>query len=369
MKSVMFSLLLLLQAQLKAQEHYLLVGTYDSPRSEGIHVYRFNHEGVATEISHTRVPNPSYLTTSADGRFVYAVLENADNGNGGEVASFSFNKTTGELTLLNRQRSGGDHPCYIEIDKTGKWVFVANYSSGTLAVLPVRNDGSLGEAGTIIRHEGSGPDSTRQKSPHVHSTVISADNKWLLVSDLGTDKMMIYGFDAKTGSLSPATKPSVSWLRAGPRHIVFHPTNRYAYMIGELTGVIIAYHYSNGTLDPFQKAVTLENGDQRFPGSADICVSPDGKFLYASNRGEINSIAIFRIGKKGSLTPVAYQSTLGKTPRNFNFDPSGKFLLAANQNSDEIVVFNRNNKSGLLTDTGKRIAIGKPVCIKWISIK
>jgi 6-phosphogluconolactonase len=370
MKSLPVCLLLFCALSLSAQENYLLVGTYDSPKSEGIHVYRFNsNSGAAQAISHVNVPNPSYLAVSKDGRFVYAVLENAANGNGGEVAAFSFDKQSGSLRLLNRVSSGGDHPCYIELDRTGRWAFVANYTSGTVAVLPVQPGGELEQPKTVIRHEGSGPDTLRQKSPHAHSAVISADNKWLLVCDLGTDRIMIYAFDESTGSLTPAPKPFVTWVKSGPRHLAFHPNNRYAYMIGELGGVVVAYKYSNGTLVPFQKVETLAKDDTRFPGSADVHISGDGNYLYASNRGEVNSITRYRIHRRqGTLTLLGQQPVLGRTPRNFTFDPTEKFLLAANQNSDEIVVFRRYKKTGALSDSGNRIVVGKPVCLKWISI-
>lgn len=370
MKTLLNCLALVVSQVLFAQENFMIVGTYDSPKSEGVYVFRFDSkDGTSKEISHLKISNPSFLTPSANGKFVYAVLENGGGGKGGEVAALAFDKGTGSLTLLNKQSSEGDHPCYIEIDKTGKWIFVANYSTGNLAVLPVNIDGSLGKASTVIKYEGSGPDTTRQKSPHAHAAVISKDNKWLFVTDLGTDKIMIYGFDAASGKLAPATEPFVHIPKAGPRHFTFHPNNRFAYLVGELTGVIMAYVYGDGILKPFQMSSTMEMGDKRFPGSADIHVSPDGKYLYASNRGDVNNIAVFSIDEgSGSVIPIGHQPVLGSGPRNFNFDPGGKFLLVGNQKSDEIVVFNRDENSGLLSDSGKRISLGKPVCIKWIPV-
>ena len=355
-----------------AQESFLLVGTYDSPKSEGIYVYRFNSsDGFAKEISHIKTANPSYMAISPDGRFVYAVKEKANNGTGGEIASFSFNNSSGELTFLNEQLTGGDHPCYVEVDRTGRWVFAGNYTSGSFSVLPVRADGTLGEAASVTRHSGSGPDTLRQKSPHVHATVISGDNNYLFVPDLGVDKIMIYEFDAATGKVELAKEPFAASLPGtGPRHFTFDPGHDHAYLIEEMGGNVVTYKYKKGKLFLQQSLTTLPEGENRFPGSADIHVSPDGKFLYASNRGEVNSIAIYKIsGKTGKLTLVGHQSTLGKTPRNFNFDPTGKFLLVANQNSDEIVVFSRNTETGVLTDSGQRISVGKPVCIKWISLQ
>jgi 6-phosphogluconolactonase len=355
-----------------AQEHYMIVGTYDSPKSEGVYVYKYNsNDGTAKEISHVKTPNASFVAVSPNEKYVYAVHEDApQNGKGGEIVAFNFNKETGTLSFINKQPSGGDHPCHVETDKTGKWVFASNYSSGSISVYPVNADGGLGMA-TTIQHYGSGKNQERQKGPHAHGAIISADNRWLFVTDLGIDKVMIYSFDAATGKLTPAKQSFAKTIAgSGPRLITFHPTNKYAYVVEELTGTVMVYKYKKGKLDLKQRISTMPEGDKGFPGSADIHISTDGKFLYASNRGDANTIAIYSINNSdGRLTSIGHQSTLGKAPRNFSIDPSGKFLLCENQNSDEIVVFDRDSITGLLTDSGKRIAIGKPVCIKWISIK
>jgi 6-phosphogluconolactonase len=355
------------------QQSYLLTGTYTSGKSEGIYVYNFNSvDGSAKELSHVKISNPSFLAVSPDERFVYSVQEDAaGNGKGGEVSSFSFDKKTGTLSFLNRQPSGGDHPCYVSVDKTGKWVAVGNYTSGSLSILPVNADGSLGAATTKIKHEGSGLNKIRQASPHVHCTFFSPDDKFLFVPDLGIDKVMIYAFDENTGKLTTAKQPyAQSEPGAGPRHICFNPTNTFAYLIEELSGTVVTYKYKNGKLKLKQRISTMPAGDTAFAGSADIHVSPDGKFLYASNRAQANTIAIFSINlKNGRLSLIGHQSTLGKTPRNFNFDPSGNFLLVANQNSDKIVVFKIDKDTGLLTDNHNNIDVGKPVCLKWISMQ
>jgi 6-phosphogluconolactonase len=369
----MFSFTIAAQLVSSAQEeHYMIAGTYNSPKSEGLYVYKYNHiDGSAKEISHIKSSNASFLAISPNEKYVYAVEENAPpDGKGGNIAAFSFNKETGTLSFINKQLSGGDHPCHVEVDKTGKWVFVSNYSSGTLSVLPVNTDGGLGVA-TTIQHYGAGKNVERQKGPHVHGAIISEDNRWLFVTDLGIDKVMIYSFDAATGKLTPAKQPFAETIAgSGPRLFTFHPNNKYAYVVEELSGTVVAYKYNKGKLKRIQRFSTMRQHDTSFAGSADIHISDDGNFLYASNRADINTIAIYRINKKnGSLTITGHQSTLGKAPRNFSIDPSGKFLLAANQNSDEIVIFNRNSTTGLLSDSGKRITIGKPVCIKWISTK
>lgn len=368
----LFFLMLLPQAVFSQvnKNNYLVVGTYDSPQSEGIYVYTFNSSDASyKEVSHIKTSNPSFVTVSPNEKFVYAVNENAKAGNGGEISAFAFNKQTGMLTFINKQLSGGDHPCHVEIDKTGRWLFVANYTSGSLSVLPVNTNGSLNAASTIITGKGFGKNEQRQKGPHVHCNKISADNRWLFSTDLGIDKVMIYAFDDITGKLTPAKEPfAVSPPGSGPRHFTFSPNQQYAYLVEELSGTIESYSYSHGSLKPLQRISTLPENDTVFAGSADIHISGDGKFLYASNRGGSNTIVIFKVNAgNGKLTLVGHQSTLGIAPRNFNFDPSENYLLVGNQNSDEMVIFKRNKQTGSLTDTGKRIHVGRPVCIKWIN--
>ncbi len=355
------------------QQHYLITGTYTTGKSQGIYVYKFNSSyGVAKEISHVKVSNPSFVAVSPNQQFVYSVLEDAaSNGKGGAIAALSFNKTTGVLTFINQQPTGGDHPCYVSVDKTGRWVVAGNYSSGSLSLFPIDANGALGAATTIIQHEGSGPNKARQSSPHVHCTFFSDDNRFLFVPDLGIDKVMIYAFDETTGKLTTAKQAfAQSNGGAGPRHICFHPAKKFAYLIEEMSGTVVMFKYKNGRLKMKQRISNMPAGDSSIAASADIHVSPDGKFLYASNRANANSIAIFSINKKnGKLRLIGHQSALGKTPRNFSIDPSGNYLLTANQNSDEIVIFKRDKKIGLLTDTQNRIAVGKPVCLKWIVVE
>jgi 6-phosphogluconolactonase len=373
MKCLLFICLCLLSGISRAQnDYYMLVGTYTAAGSHGIYVYDFNtNTGDARITDSARLANPSFLAVSPNRNFVYAVSESAGAGkNGGKLASFSFDRSSGKLNFINQQSSAGNNPCYVTADKTGNWVMVGNYSSGTLAVLPVSKTGRLDTAVTVIEHSGRSVNTERQNEPHVHSTVLSPDNKYLIVPDLGMDKVMQYRFDQKRGTLTP-TSPAFTMTKAGagPRHFEFHPNKKFAYLVEELTGGISAYRYSarTGELALLQNISTLPPDYLEYAGSADIHVSPDGKFLYASNRGESNTIAIFSINKEtGMLTAIGHQSTLGKTPRNFNFDPGGNFLLAANQNSDEIVVFKIDKATGLLSDTGKRINVSRPVCIKWI---
>jgi len=359
-----------------SQENYLLIGSYSAPNSEGIYVYKFNSlTGEAVFVSSIKASNPSFLAVSPNEKFIYAVNENADSTRftvTGYIAAFSFDKTNGKLSFINKQESGGKHPCYVAIDKTGKWIFTGNYSSGSLAVLPVKANGSLDTAIQTIQHEGHGVVDGRQDDPHVHATVLSRDNKTLYVPDLGLDKLMIYKFNNVTGKLTDAPMPfAMTEPGTGPRHFDIHPNNKYAYLMEELTGTVSVFQiYKDGSLESIQNISALPRDFNGVIGSADIHVSPDGKFLYASNRGESNTIGIFKINPStGLLTWVDAQSTLGQTPRNFNFDPTGNFLLVANQNTDDIIIFKRDKITGLLTDTGKKINVHSPVCLKWISTK
>jgi len=370
MKNIFLSILCMLCLFSNAQSPYLLIGTYDSPKSEGIYVYSFNQkDGSAKEVSHIKTSNPSFITISPNKKQVYAVNENSNNnGKGGTVSSFEFDKINGTLKFLNSQSSEGNHPCYITINKSGKWIIAGNYSSGNFAILPVENQGKLLKAKQIVQHRGKGHDSTRQKSPHVHATVLSNDNKKLFVTDLGTDKIMCYDFDEKKGTVKPSLQKFVSAKAgSGPRHMEISTNGKYIYLVNELTGSVSVYAYKDNVLKLTQSISALPQTYTGAAGSADIHISPDGKFLYVSNRAASNTIAIFLINQNnGEVNLIAHQPTLGLTPRNFNFDPSGKFLLVANQNSDEIVIFKRDFNTGLLTDTGNRISVGKPVCIKWI---
>ena len=353
----------------KAKDQFLIIGTYTSEKSEGVYVYKFNIEtGEISFVSAVKTSNPSFVAVSPDKKFVYAVNED-DPGN---VTAFSFNRSNGQLTQLNQQPSHGRHPCYITIDKNGKWVIVGNYSSGTIAVYPTNKDGTLGSATDSVLHEGSSVNSERQEAAHVHATVLNKNNKTLYVPDLGMDMVVMYNLDGKTGKLKELSTPFVATEPgAGPRHIDIHPSGKYAYLMEEMSGAVSVYKIEkDGYLSLLQNISGLPRDFNGVVGSADIHVSPDGRFLYCSNRGESNTIGIFGINQSnGQLDWIDHQSTLGKTPRNFNFDPSGNFLLVANQNSDEIVIFKRDKQTGLLTDTGKRINVSKPVCLKWIPLE
>lgn len=348
-----------------AQEYNLLVGTYTSAGSEGIYVYQFNKTtGETKAISSVKLTNPSYLAVSPNQKFVFAVNETTT----GMVTSYQYNKDSGTLTKLNEVVSGGANPCYISVNKKGTHVVVGNYTGGSLSVIDIRENGQLNQPKQIIQHNGNSVNRTRQEKAHVHSTVFSPDNNFLFVPDLGMDKVMIYKVVPKSGALQ-AADPAFFEVNAGagPRHFEFHPAKNFAYLIEELSGTVSAFSYDEGKLTLLQNTSCHPMSFQGAIGSADIHVSPDGKFLYCSNRGEANSIAIFSIDQETGMIRIAgFQPTLGLHPRNFSFDPTGNFLLVANRDSDEVVIFKVDKRTGLLEDSKQRVKVSKPVCIKWI---
>ncbi|MDQ6610138.1 MAG: lactonase family protein, partial [Bacteroidota bacterium] len=254
-------------------------------------------------------------------------------------------------------------------DKSGKWVVAGNYSGGSLVAFPINEDGSIKPYSQLITHTGNSINKSRQEMAHVHSTVFSPRGDYLFTPDLGMDKVMIYRFTPSLQKpLQPALLPySATMPGSGPRHFIFHDNGKWAYLIEEMAGAIIGYNYKNGRLSKFQQIATHPDTASGEFGSADIHISPDGKFLYASNRGKENNITIFKIDKKtGMLSTVGYQSTMGVKPRNFCIDPTGNYLLAANQDSGNIVIFKRDKATGLLKYTGDQIMIPEPVCLKMI---
>lgn len=351
----------------KGKDYRLLIGTYaNEDKSNGIYAYTFNSESGDFNSSGppTLLLNSSYLAISNDNKNVYAVGE----GGQGSVNAYAFNAATGVLTLLNSVPSPG--PCYVSVDDKKKFVFVGNYGGGSVLSIPLNADGSFGAEVQNIKHEGSSVVKDRQDKPHVHAVVLSPDDRFLLVPDLGVDKVYQYRVDVtKPQGLSPASSPFTSVKPGGgPRHLAFHPNGKYAYLALELVADVAVFGYKDGKLDERQTISMIEPGFNGKVSAADIHTSPDGKFLYVSNRGDANQIAIFSIDKDGGLKTVGHQSVLGKTPRNFAIDPSGNFLLAANQNTNDIVIFKRDVKTGLLTDTGKKIQVDKPVCLKFTEI-
>ena len=350
-------------------DFYLLVGTYtNEQKTNGIQVYTFDAKtGAFQEKSKVvDITNPSYLNVSDDKKNVYAVSE---GGPGKGVNAYAFDLATGKLTFLNNGSAGGNGPCYISVDEEKTTVFAGNYGGGSLSATKLKRDGSLSVDSQVIQHEGSSVNKSRQDKPHVHAVVLSPDEKFLLVPDLGTDRVNIYRFNPDdTQPLTPAS-PAYASVNpgGGPRHLTFHPNGNYAYLVLEMQGAVTAFDYKNGKLEEKQTITMLAPDFSGKVGAADIHVSPDGKFLYASNRGEANEVVVYAIGNDGRLTLAGRQSSLINTPRNFAIDPTGNFLLVANQNGNDIVIFKRDQKTGLLTPTGKTIQVDKPVCLKFVS--
>ena len=350
-------------------EYHLLVGTFATEgKPNGIHIFRFNTETGEFQPAQpmTELANASWLAVSKDRQNVYAI---SGGPGGGKVNAFAFDPLSGDLRLMNSVAARG--PAYVAVDDKKQFVFSGNYGGGNVLAVRLNTDGSLSAADTqVIQHEGSSVVKERQEKPHVHAAVLSLDDRYLLVPDLGTDKVYQYRVNVNQKHiLEPSDIPFLSVKPGGgPRHLAFHPNGKYAYLVLELDGSVMALDYHDGKLDAKQSISMVTPDFKGQLSGADIHVSPDGKFLYASNRGDANEIAIYSISKKGRLALIDRQSVLGKMPRNFVIDPTGKFLLVANQVSNEIIIFKRNHKTGLLTPTGKKIAVEKPVCLQFAAI-
>jgi 6-phosphogluconolactonase len=355
----------------RLQDLLVYVGTYTTGKSEGIYLYRMNvSSGELTHVTTTRgVVNPSFLTLHPTRHYLYAVNEVTDFAGkpGGAVSAFAINRRTGALQFLNQQPSLGGAPCYVTVDRTGRFLLVANYAGGNVSVISIEPDGALGGATDVDQHHGSGVNPDRQEGPHAHSIVMDQTNRYAYSCDLGTDKIMIYRFDSKKGKLTANQQP---WVQgkpgAGPRHFTFHPNGRYGYVMNELDATVRAFicDSAKGTLKEMQTVHTLPEGFSEMNTTADIHVSPHGKFLYGSNRGH-NSIVVFEIDEKtGKLRFIQHAATEGRTPRNFAIDPTGTFLLAANQDSDTIVTFRIDQVTGRLKPTGYVTGVPSPVCLK-----
>ncbi len=351
---------------LRAQQIPLFVGTYTNAGSEGIYVFQFDLKtGDCKAVDTIRgIDNPSYLAISSNKKILYAVIENGVD-KPGEVAAYAFDAKTNKFTFLNKQQTGGDHPCYVSVDSLNRFLYVGNYTGGNLSVFPILADGSLDSASQTIQHIGSSANLSRQKSAHVHAVVLDKDQKKLYVPDLGKDKLMIYDVDnTQKTPLHPSTDSAFDVPAGyGPRHIVLDKQNRFAYLIEELSGTITVIDTKAKTMKEVQTIGTHPENYRGVLGSADIHLSPNGKFLYASNRGDANSIALFLVdAKTGKLKSNGFENTRGVKPRNFVIDPTGQFLLVANQETNNIVFF-RINENGKLSLLPKEIKIPSPVCL------
>ena len=340
----------------------LLVGTYTkSCQSDGIYTYSFDTTSGDFELKSKteKIFNPSYLTISEDNHFLYSVNQDQNESS---ISSFGFNSKMGKLTFLNSQNSKGANPCYIINDT--KNVIVANYTGGSIAVFSKNSNGTLAEAKQVIQQYGSGPNKKRQESPHVHMVQFSPYKKFVFANDLGKDKMYIYKYNPSSETKVLDIKDSISVKSgSGPRHLTFSSNGKFVYLLQELDGSLTIFKNEKGTITKIDETTVVASDFTGEISAADIHIAPDGRFLYATNRGTANDISCFEIQKDGRLLFKDRTSTLGKGPRNFTIDPTGNFLLVGHQYTNTIVIFKINKLTGSLTDSGKRIDICSPVCL------
>jgi 6-phosphogluconolactonase len=347
------------------------IGTYTGEKSKGIYLSQLDlatGELSAAQVA-AEVAQPSFLALHPNGKWLYSVNETSDAAGrkSGAVSAFAIDRGTGKLTFLNEQSSAGAGPCHLVVDREGKNVLVANYGGGSVASLPIGADGKLEKASSSIQHVGSSVNKQRQEGPHAHSINLDLAGKFAFAADLGLDKVLVYRFDSKAGKLEANDPPAAAVAPgAGPRHFAFHPKGGSAYVINEIGNTVTAFKYdaARGTLAEIQTIGTLPDDFKGTSHTAEVVAHPSGKFLYGSNRGH-DSIAIFSIdAATGKLTKGGWQSTGGKTPRNFAIDPTGAYLLAENQGSDTIVVFRIDQQTGALKPTGHSLGVPSPVCVR-----
>lgn len=368
LKNLLASALLLSSLLSYSQRQMVFFGSYNWDKNKpGLYVYQLNNNnGKLKKITSLKgVVNPSYLTVSANGKYIYSVTDSKLE-NAGSVSSFAFYEEKGSLHFLNKQKSYGENPVYVNVSKDEKWLANANYTEGSISVYPLLENGKIGEVAQNISYKVGSNATERQKESHVHSVVFSPNNDQLLLSDLGADELKIYPFDESSSKPLDIEKVSVvkTDLGSGPRHLLFNKKGNILYGIEEISGTISVFKYENKTLIPIQKIAThpesLLNGFE----ASDIHISPDNRFLYASNRGNEDNIAILKILSNGKLEHVGYQSVHGKHPRIFAIDETGNFVIVTNVKTQNVVVFRRNIETGLLKKVGRKIRIKNVSCVK-----
>jgi len=354
-----------------AEEQLVFISSFAAGDKGAIHAYQLDPSAGRLTLLHrtSPAPNPFYLAVSPDQKYLYAVHARQFGGTEPEqVAAYELAGRSGELKPLNRQSAHGSAACYLDVDATGKALLVANYSTGSVASLPVKEDGSLGEAASVIQHAGSGVDPARQKGPHAHCIVVSPDNRFAYAADLGLDQVLSYRLGAATAKLSPNRPPFVKAPPgAGPRHLTFHPNGKLVYVINELGNSVTVFDYEPGagTLTERQTIPTLPNDFTGKSYCADLKITPDGRFLYGTNRGH-DSIAGYRIGDDGRLALLAIEPSRGKGPQNLAITRDGKLLLCANMPGNNVAVFRIDPQSGHLTSAGPPVAMPSPSCIRIV---
>lgn len=370
MKATLTMTAALLAAAATAQTHHVYIGTYTGGESKGIYLLDYDAESGAIESRGlaAEIDNPSFLAHHPTLPVLYAVGELGDGG--GAISAFRIDAETGLLTLINRQSSKGDGPCHVAVAPNGRHAAIANYGGGSVALFPLGPDGALAEASAFVQHTGSGPNEQRQTAPHAHAVYFDPGSRFLYAADLGIDKLLVYAYDAKAGTLEPReSSDGLLAPGAGPRHAAFHPNGKFAYVVNELDNTVTVFSHDSvqGRLAPLGSVPTLPEGFTDTNSTAEIVMHPNGKTVYASNRGH-DSIAVYAAdGESGHLTPLGQVPTGGQTPRNFALDPAGGLLLAANQNSDTVVVFRINQETGIPEPAGQIIAVPKPVCVLFVA--
>lgn len=372
MRTVIFVLVIIVLSSsvqtTHADDPLVFISAFTSGKAGAIHAYQLDPETGGLKLLHrtTDVENPFFMAISPDQRYLYSIHALAFGGEDNEeVAAYEISGRDGKLHLLGRQSALGTASCYLDVDATGKTVLVANYSTGSVAALPVREDGTLGEASSFIQHAGSSVDPARQKGPYAHSIVASPDNRFVYAADLGLDQILSYRLDAKNSTLSPSRQPFVRTPPgAGPRHLTFHPNGGYLYAINELKNSVTLFDFIGGigALIEQQTISTLPDDFDGTSHCADLKVTPNGRFLYGTNRGH-DSIAMFRIGERGRLELIGIEPSLGKGPQNLAITPDGKLLLCANMPGNNVAVFRIDAGSGKLQAVGEPLSMPMPSCI------
>lgn len=362
-------------ASVAADSYLVFVGTYASPRSEGIYSYRYDADTGLIEELGLAAPtrSPSFLALHPNGRFLYAVNESGrpDGRKEGAITAYAVEASTGRLRELNHVPSVGAGPCHLSVDPSGSQVLAANYGGGSVVSVALEPDGRLGRQTAFHQHVGSSVNASRQKEPHAHSVNLAPGARYAYVADLGLDRVLIYPFDAARGLSGPAREDSPRLAPgSGPRHLAVHPSGRNAYVINEMLSTLTVFRVGSGggRLEEVQTVGTLPAGFSGGSSTAEVVVHPSGRFVYGSNRGH-DSLAVFSADlATGRLTPKGHVATGGKTPRNFSIDPTGKTLWAANQGTDNIVVFKVDAETGALERTGQDLKVGMPVCVRFLRV-
>jgi 6-phosphogluconolactonase len=372
---VVFTILsiMLSQTAQAQRDFWVYIGTNNRPpgKSEGIYLYRL--DGAAGKVERVGVAaklgDPGWQVISRDGKFLYTI-GSIDNHHKSIVAAYSVDPATGSLTFLNQQETTGNDTTHVDIDPARTCAVTANYNSGDVSVLPINADGTLAPLAALIKHTGSSVDPERQTHPYAHSSNFDPTGRWVLVMDLGVDKIYIYRYDSSSRSLSPGYPPTVATPPgSGPRHLSFSPDGKTAYGITEMGGILLVYSWDStaGQLKPLQTVSTVPEDFKGKNKSAEVRILPNGKFLYASNRGPDN-LAIFAINPDGTVKLIGFEPTGGQAPRDFGIDPTGNFLFAANQDSDSVTVFRINQETGMLTRTGDTLSVPRPIGVKFLAI-